>query len=144
MTDSFGRLWQWKGLWAVETLLLGILLGAVYGWLALPVAKWWHIALHVAGAAVMAGLVYFAVRLVRRKLAGGAWKAADPAFWLACVLWLLVGLWLPYRLVFWVPDVAGMTAQAVSAGIRFVLAAVLFTGAWMWLAACAARPPGEV
>jgi hypothetical protein len=136
-------LWQWKGLWLVETLLLGAVLGAAYGWLALPVAQWWHIALHVVVGSLILGLVYLAIRLVRRKVAGGRSAVKEPAFWVAVLLWLVVGLWLPYRLIWWVPSVDGMTAQAFSAGLRFVLAAGVFTKGWMWLVACGAPPAGE-
>lgn len=143
MTSSLGRLWRWKSLWLVETLLLAIVLASVYGWLALPVARWWHIASHVAVALLVAGLIYLALRLMRRKLAGGTSALKEPAFWLATLLWVLVGLWLPYRLIWWVPALDGFNAQAISAALRFLVAGTLFTGAWMWLAACASRPAGE-
>ena len=143
LTSAMRRMWEWKGLWVVETLLLGLVLGLVYGWLALPVAKWWHLALHVVVGLAIVGLVYLAIRLMRRKVAGGRAAVKEPAFWAAVVVWVVVGLWLPYRLIWWVPAVDGMTAQAFSAGLRFVLAAGVFTKAWMWLVACAAPPAGE-
>ncbi len=52
--------------------------------------------------------------------------------WMALPVALLVGLGGPWLLVNWVPEVAGFTGQAVSAGIRFALAGVCFVGAWLW------------
>jgi hypothetical protein len=56
-----------------------------------------------------------------------------PASWAAVVIWLAAGLYLPWRLIWWIPAVEGMPGQAASATVRFLAAALLFTGLTVWL-----------
>lgn len=59
---------------------------------------------------------------------GIAWKRAitNYKYWVAVVVWLAVGLYFPYRLIWWVPAAEGLKAQSASAGIRFLFAGLLF------------------
>jgi hypothetical protein len=65
--------------------------------------------------------------------------------WVALGLFLVIGLYVPWRLIWWVPKIEGLTGQAVSAGIRFVIAGLLFALAWLMLggafSASAPEPP---
>lgn len=132
---AFRRLLSQKLLWIEETALVGAILGSAYGWLALPVATTLHLVEHVLLFLLIVGLVWLAVRLPNRALGPVQWGKAlmVPGFWVAVVVTLVVGFVLPYYLIWWIPELGSMTAQAVSAGIRFLLAGVLFTGSMLWL-----------
>lgn len=132
---AFRLLLSKKLLWIEETALIGLLLGGAYLWLGLPVATTLNLAEHVLLLLVMAGLVWLAIALANRAFGkvrfGKALKT--PAFWLYALVALAVGVVLPYQLIWWIPEVGSMTAQAVSAAVRFLLAGVLFTGSFLWL-----------
>ncbi|MGC4056265.1 MAG: hypothetical protein QM757_46280 [Paludibaculum sp.] len=132
---AFRRLLSQKLLWIEETALVGAILGCAYGWLALPVATTLHLVEHVLLLLLIAGLVWLAIRLANRALGAVQWGKALtlPAFWIAAVVTLLIGFVLPYYLIWWIPELGSMTAQAVSAGIRFLIAGLLFTGSMLWL-----------
>lgn len=130
-------IWERKLLWLEETVLLGAVLAAVYGWLALPVATTWHLALHVITAAGIVALVAFAVILARRAFGPLRWSAsALPP--LAIALFLTLGA--PYLLLNWIPELASFPAQAISAALRSLLAAFVCSGALLWLWANAGDP----
>lgn len=133
--------WGRKLLWLEETLLLVVLVAATYGWLALPVATIWHLALHVVTAAGIAAIIAFAAILARRAFGPLHWRSA--ALLAPLALALLIAAGAPYVLLSWVPALESLTAQAVSAALRFLVAAFLCTGAMLWLwanAATAERP----
>ncbi|MGJ5818268.1 hypothetical protein [Paludibaculum fermentans] len=133
--NAFRRLLSQKLLWIEETALVGAILGAAYGWLALPVATTLHLVEHVLLFLLIVGLIWLAFRLANRALGPVEWgKAVSlPAFWIAAVVTLVLGFVLPYYLIWWIPELGSMTAQAVSAGIRFLIAGLLFTGSMLWL-----------
>jgi hypothetical protein len=54
-------------------------------------------------------------------------------FWLWLCLLLLVGGYLPYRLVWWIPTLDTLRAQAWSMGLRFFAAYLLAVTAWIAL-----------
>jgi hypothetical protein len=145
LTASLSRLYAHKLLWLEEAFLLASALAGIYGWLLLPVATIWHLALHLLVTLAILSLLYFGVRLAWRRFAPFDWKRAisAPSFWMAMLLWLALGLWLPYKLVGWIPEFAGLAAQFASAVIRVALAGMLFTGGLLWLIACGARTPEE-
>ena len=136
---SLSILWDRKLLWLGETALLGALVAAVYGWLALPVATTWHLALHVITAAGIVALVVLGAMLARRAYGRLRWNAALLA---PLALALIIALGAPYLLLNWVPQLGSLTAQAVSAALRFLLAGLLSTGAllWLWANATDGRP----
>ena len=60
--------------------------------------------------------------------------------WTTLALWLLAGVWLPWRLLWLVFPLDSIAAEATLASIRFALADVLAIGALLWLAAVLAPP----
>lgn len=93
-------------------------------WLILP-AVWAPVATTIAAAGSSASHV------------GRSWRVLrQPMYWvLFCVL-MAVGVWLPYKLVTWVPDLNSIRAQAWSAGLRFAVAYVILITAgllMMWM-----------
>lgn len=55
-------------------------------------------------------------------------------YWLACPLLLLCAFWLPFRLIAWVPTVGSFAMEIISFTVRFLIAYLLFVGAWLLLA----------
>lgn len=54
-------------------------------------------------------------------------------YWLWFIALLIVGVYLPYRIVWWIPDLNTMSKQAWSAGVRFFLAYIVVITAWVSL-----------
>lgn len=129
----------WRSWIAAASLLAGAFGGAVL-WLAAPVASAWHIGLHAAYALGALGFLWFALRLVRRRFAPEGIRMRRVLqrgeFWGAVAVYALVALWLPLRLVTWVPRLETLAAQAWSAGARFLLAWALLTAGICWMTAC--------
>jgi hypothetical protein len=124
----------------VEDMAMGAVLVAILAWwLALPVATWGHLSLHVVLPLLFGVVVVFEYRRAKRKLApaGIAWRAR-PAL-AASALWLVVGLVLPVLLLWWVPPVQSLAAQVVSALVRIALAGALVVGTSLWWMAVSAR-----
>ncbi len=121
--------WDRKLLWLEETVLLAALIAAAYGWLALPVATTLHLALHVITAAGMIALLGLAVMLARQAFGPMRWKTAVLG---PLALTLIIAAGAPYLLLNWVPELSSLTAQAISAALRFLLAGLLVTGALLW------------
>ncbi len=65
--------------------------------------------------------------------------AARPRYWLACAVLVLAGLYLPGRLIQWVPALDSLAARALSVAFRFGLAYALAVTAWLTLAAVIAQ-----
>lgn len=122
-------------MWLEETLLLAALVAAAYGWLALPVATTWHLALHVVTVAGMIAVIVFAAMLARRAYGPLRFTIAALA---PLAIALMIAIGAPYLLLNWVPELGSLTAQAISAAVRFLLAALFCTGALLWLWANAA------
>lgn len=60
-------------------------------------------------------------------------------FWLDYVALFALGAYLPGRLIWWVPEVTGLTAEAASLVARFLAAYLLAVTAWVILLSLAAR-----
>jgi hypothetical protein len=56
-----------------------------------------------------------------------------PTYWAWLVVLLFVGVYLPRKFIWWIPDLSTLTRQAWSAGARFFLAYVLLISAWVGL-----------
>lgn len=82
-------------------------------------------------AALAVTLVLFAP-LCAHGLAGFRRLRGGQA-WAGLAIFAVGGLYVPWTLIWWVPKLAGMNAQAVSAVVRFSLAGILFALAWMTL-----------
>lgn len=143
LLGSLAALWDLKGPYLQFAGLLAAAAGAALYWLWLPVAALWDLVLHVLLLLVASACIYWALALLRKRFAGAPPRAGallnSPAAWTAVALFACAGVWLPYRLVWWVPRFATLQGQAASAGARFLAAWFLFTGGLAWLAACAGR-----
>ncbi len=95
------------------------LLLAVVGLLA---AVWLPTGITVAAAGLRRKPITRSLRVLKR-----------PAYWLSCCAFALVGLYLPLRLVWWIPNLSTLTRQAWSAGLRFAIAYLLLISAWIAL-----------
>lgn len=95
----------------------------------------------------LAGLpLIFAFLPLASQAAGGGFSRGDALrvlrewrYWAAGAVLLAVGAYLPYKLVWWVPQVGGLTAQATSLAVRFLLAYALAVLSWLALAAVIGR-----
>ncbi len=61
----------------------------------------------------------------------GEWRR--PKFWLLFAGALLVGWYLPQRLVNWTPDFKSTTAEVISVVLRWGIAYILAIAAWLWV-----------
>lgn len=60
-----------------------------------------------------------------------------PRYWLSLIILVCLGAYIPYRLVWWVPNFETIRSQAWSAGLRFVVAYLIVVSAWvvlLWIA----------
>jgi hypothetical protein len=90
-------------------------------WVLVP-AVWLPIATTVAAAGFGLKRMTRSLRVLRR-----------PAYWLWFCGLMLVGAYVPYRLVWWIPDLSDLSKQAWSMGFRFLLAYVILISAWVAL-----------
>ncbi len=90
--------------------------------MALLAAIWLPVASTVAAAGFKPKPMVRSWRLLKRG-----------SYWLWFCALALVGVYLPYKLVWWIPDVSTLNQQAWSAGLRFALAYVLLISAWVAL-----------
>lgn len=134
MLAGWRRLLRRKGVWAQIACIAAGEAGFVAWWLTLAVATAWDLALHVFVLLLMAGLAVLAWQLMRK-----AFPPARGPLWSAAPVALAAGVLLPAVLVWWVPGFESLGAQAASAAVRLTLAAALFSGALVWLAACRAE-----
>ncbi len=92
-------------------------------WLAMlgAVAKWLPIATTIA----VSGFGRPAMR---------SWHVLlRPLYWLWFCLLVLIGVYLPYKLIWWIPKVDDLRQQAWSMGLRFFAAYVIVISAWIAL-----------
>ncbi len=90
-------------------------------WVLVP-AVWLPIATTVAAAGFRLKRMARSLRVLRR-----------PAYWLWFCALMLVGVYVPYRLVWWIPDLSDLREQAWSMGLRFFVAYVILISAWIAL-----------
>jgi hypothetical protein len=90
-------------------------------WVFIP-AVWLPIASTVAAAGFRLKRMTRSLRVLRR-----------PAYWLWFCALMLVGAYVPYKLVWWIPDLSDLRKQAWSMGSRFFLAYVILITAWVAL-----------
>ncbi len=90
-------------------------------WLVLP-AIWLPIATTIAAVGFELKRMARSLRVLRR-----------PGYWLWLCALLLVGAYVPFRLVWWIPDLSDLRKQAWSMGLRFFLAYVILITAWVAL-----------
>lgn len=124
--------------WLVFTLALGTLAlryipSTMFPWLPAFVASVLvFLLLPVASQVAADGFAAFVQAAAWRPLA--SWH-----YYAGAVVLVVAGAWLPCRLVWWIPTVTGMTAQAASMAVRFLLAYFLAVSAEFALAAVVSR-----
>ena len=131
--------WRRKLLWLILIVALPVWLFLDYRWAGIPLAKSWQVAAVALGGLVLLALAGYALRFVFRSV---DWPAVLRTLtgWTTLALWLLGGVWLPWRLLWLVFPLDSIAAEATLAAIRFALADVLAIGALLWLAAVLAPP----
>jgi len=90
-------------------------------WVLAP-AVWLPIATTVAATGFGWKRMTRSLRVLRR-----------PAYWLWFCALMLAGAYVPYKLVWWIPDLSDLSKQAWSMGFRFLLAYVILISAWVAL-----------
>ncbi|HZP25182.1 MAG TPA: hypothetical protein VFB04_17195 [Terriglobales bacterium] len=93
-------------------------------WMAMALLAiiWLPVASTVAAAGLRPRLMLRSWRLLRRL-----------SYWLWCCVLAFAGGYLPYKLVWWIPQLDTLKQQAWSAGLRFVLSYMLLISAWVAL-----------
>jgi len=140
--DACREVWRRKWLWLLLTLVLPAWLLLVYQWAGIPLAKTWQVLLVALSGLLLLAAAGYALRVVFRLV---GWPAAlrSVSGWATLVVWALLGVLLPYRLLWLVVPLGSIASEAVSAAVRFALADVLAMGALLWLAAALTLPPAH-
>jgi hypothetical protein len=127
-----------SGLLILLTLTLLAWVALLYWWLGLPVGGTSaFIALTLAGVLLLAlAAAWFVLPFRRIEPRPSLSCLRRGAPWIALLIWAVAGVFLSSRLIVWVPDVDSLPLRFVSAGARFLVAAALFTGAWVYMASC--------
>ena len=102
-------------------------------WLLLLLVGFVMPALWVPIATTVSAVGFQPEHIVRSRR---AWKR--PLYWLYFCLLLGVGIYVPYKLVWWIPDLQTFRQQSWSMGLRFLLAYVIGITAFMavvWMTA---------
>ena len=109
-------------------LLLAITVLVIYGLMA-----WWHTkALLAVQWAILPILV---LPLASRGFNAEAWKKSRQwRYWIEIVVLLFIGVWVPLKLITWVPHFASFTVQMISFSVRLVIGYLLFVAAWLRVA----------
>lgn len=139
LIEALPLLWRRKVACLSVACLLAGLPGWAALWLSLKVATAWDLALHALILVAALGFLAFAAILLKRAFLTPTPQRvfASPACWLALAVFLVLGVWLPWKLIWWVPELASLNAQAASAAARFITAHLLFSLSLSWLIASA-------
>jgi hypothetical protein len=133
-----GGIRQRKLLWLALMVFTPGWLIAVYNWAALPLARPWQLAGVAATGLVLIALPAAALWLIFRGISWAALITAQG--YTTVVLWALLGVWLPWQIVWWVIPFESATLEGVLAAIRFIAADALFGASLLWLGRVLARP----
>lgn len=90
-------------------------------WIVLP-AFWAPVATTIAAAGFSGGHVTRSFRVLKQ-----------PLYWILLCVLIGVGVWVPYKLVTWIPDLTTLHRQAWSAGLRFAAAYFVLITAFILL-----------
>ena len=72
-----------------------------------------------------------------RGVRGVAWRlSASWVYWAEILVLLVCGVWLPLKLVKWVPQFSSFGTQMLSFLLRLVMGYLLFTACWLLLEFC--------
>jgi hypothetical protein len=135
---GLGGIRQRKLLWLALMVFTPGWLIAVYNWAALPLARPWQLAVVAATGLVLIALPAAALWLIFRGISWAALITAQG--YTTVVLWALLGVWLPWQIVWWVIPFESATLEGVLAAIRFIAADALFGASLLWLGRVLARP----
>lgn len=124
-TPQFG-VWFWQKVTALRfgtpRLVFQVAQWVIWIVMALLLAIWLPVASTVAAAGFKSTAMVRSWRLLKRL-----------SYWLWFCGLAFAGAYLPYKLVWWIPDLDTLRQQAWSAGLRFALAYVLLVSAWVAL-----------
>lgn len=132
---------RWR-LLCLVFVTVAVWLTGFYFWLSLPVATGWQLATQAAGALALLAVPVILLHRIYRAMGGGAFRP-HPALLLALPAAAFSGLWLPFRLLWWIPQIPSFAGQTASLLLRFAAADLLFSFALLWLVALAAQPNGK-
>lgn len=90
-------------------------------WLLIP-AVWLPLATTVAAGGLKLKRMARSLRLLKR-----------PVYWLWFCALMLIGAYVPYKLVWWIPNLSDLRKQAWSLGLRFFVAYVILITAFVAL-----------
>jgi hypothetical protein len=90
--------------------------------MGLLAAIWLPVAATVAAAGLKPRRMGRSFRVLRR-----------PSYWLWLIVLVIVGGYLPCKIIWWIPNASTLSKQAWSAGLRFFFAYVLLVSAWVAL-----------
>lgn len=117
--------------------------GLFYFWLGMPLGGFFQFIAVVLCGMALAGALGVMVQqslILYRVEYGKARRLFGAAeFWIALLAFCAAGLLLPWWLIQWVPELKGLALQAISAAVRFTIAALLFATAWLLLCAVMRR-----
>jgi hypothetical protein len=128
------------------------LTAALIGWVAL---FFWWLGLPVGSGGALVLLACTGVLLLASAGAILAWPFAKstprPGFrclragapWVALAVLGAAGLYLPVRMIHWVPELDSMAMRFISAGCRFLISAALFAGTLIFLSQCCSVSAGK-
>jgi hypothetical protein len=152
-------IWSHKGFFLLHALADAVWIALALSWFWLPDSKVWGLALAVVEALF---LILAAMWLIARALSFYRRAHASEDLALRQTPWLLVratpvlilrpwslpiavllGIYLPYKLIGWHPLVAGLSMQTTSLAIRFLVAFLMVVTSWLMLASLLAAAPAK-
>lgn len=100
---------------------------------------------YISRGVLLIGLLILALRLLLPVAARAANYGADGLrdwrpvplslrYIAAVIAWVLIGLWIPWRLFWWIPTITSFAGQMASFVLRAGVAFALFTGGWLLFA----------
>lgn len=90
-------------------------------WIVFP-ALWAPVATTIAATGFSGGHIGRSFRVLRQ-----------PMYWISLCILIGIGVWVPYKLVTWTPELTTLRGQAWSAGLRFTAAYLVLITAFILL-----------
>lgn len=118
---------------------IAIWLVVFFLWLSIPVASFWQLILQAVVALALIVLPLCGLRLLFKRM-GGRRVAFSLPLLAGVAAAILAVAYLPYKLIWWIPQVQSFGAQSASMALRFLVAGLLAAFMVVWLTALAAGP----
>ena len=143
-------LWTHPGFFLLHALADAVWIALALSWFWLPDSKVWGLALAVVE---LLFLMVAAVWLIRRALLFYRRAHANEDVTLIREIPILIlrpwslpaaavlGIYLPYKLISWHPQLSGLQMQSTSLAIRFLVAFLMVVTSWLLLASLLAAAP---